>query len=101
AAQVTGMVTSANDEPVSHAIVIAWPADSAEPTEDPIPGRDTYQYTKADRNGVYTLTGLRGEPMILRATHPRFVQSTKLPIDPAQAAFMSSDSLKLKFPAGG
>lgn len=101
AAQVSGMVTNANDEPVSNAVVIAWPADAAEPEEDPIAGRDTYQYTKSNPKGYFTISGLRGEPMIFRATHPTFVQPAKLPLDPAKAVFMSSDTLKLKFPAGG
>lgn len=105
AATLDGLVTDANDQPVTNAVVIAYPADGAEPTERPIPGRETYLFSKSDSTGHFHLKGLRGEPLILRATHPQFVQMVKQPIDPAQVLAAStaatSDSVKLKFPAGG
>ena len=101
AAQLDGMVTDAHDTPVTAAIVIAWPADSPEPTEDPIPGRENYTFSKTDSNGHFVLSGLRGEPLVVRASHPDFVQDTRVSYNPSSVQPGTSSSILLKFPGGG
>lgn len=103
AAELSGIVTNAHDDPVTAAEVIAWPANAPEPEENPIPGRETYAYAKSMKEGKFTLTGLRGEPMTLRASHPDYLQPIKLDYDPATGAVaaQTSPGIVLKFPSGG
>ncbi len=101
AAQLEGLVTDSHDAIVTGAVVIAWPANGLEPEEQPIPGRENYEYSKTDKQGKFLLSGLRGEPLILRASHPSYVQPVHLPLDPTGIALGTSSGLVLKFPAGG
>jgi len=101
AAKLSGMVTDAKDRPVTNSVVIAWPSDGVEPQEEPIPGRESYHYTKTDMKGQFELTGLRGEPIVIRASHKDYVQPVQMPVDPAALPTGTTAGLVLKFPGGG